>query len=72
MPNHTHTPTIPAKHYNNLEKYLLQLQGLNLALWTSSDIHEQLKPVCWIMAELLSNISTELDNMLNDNEEGGA
>ncbi len=70
MPKHIHTPIIPNKHYNNAEEYLLQAQALNLALWTSSDVHEQIKPVCGMMAELLSKINTELINMLDDNKGG--
>ncbi len=31
--------------YGIIEEYLMQAQALNLALRTSSDVHEQMKPV---------------------------
>ncbi len=56
--------------YEKIERYLLQAQGLNLALWTSSDVHEQIKPACWLMAELLSDITTEINGMQEENKRG--
>ncbi len=49
--------------YEKVERYLLQVQSLNLSLWTSHHTDEQMKPACWLMDDLLKNISTELDNM---------
>ncbi len=49
--------------YEKVERYLLQAQGLNLALWTSSDIDEQLKYACWLMDDLLKSINKEVDNL---------
>ncbi len=55
--------TLTPSHHEKLERYLLQAQGLNLALWTSSDIDEQMKLACWLMDDLLKNIGTEFDSM---------
>ncbi len=49
--------------YEKIERYLLQAQGLNLALWRSSDIDEQLKYACWLMDDLLKSINKEVDNL---------
>ncbi len=49
--------------YERIERYLLQAQGLSLALWTSNDMDEQMKSACWLMDDLLKNITAELDNM---------
>ncbi len=65
------TSTIsPQPHYDEACKYLSQAEGLNLALWTSSDVHEQIKPACWLMAELLSHITTEINGMQEENKRG--
>ncbi len=64
MSKQTDTSTVlTSSHHEKLERYLLQAQGLNLALWTSSDIDEQMKLACWLMDDLLKNIGTEFDNM---------
>ncbi len=55
--------TLTLSPYEKVERYLLQAQGLNLALWTSNDIDEQMKSACWLMDDLLKNITAELDNM---------
>ncbi len=55
--------TLTSSPYEKIERYLLQAQGLNLALWTSSDIDEQLKYACWLMDDLLKNINKEVDNL---------
>ncbi len=55
--------TLTSSPCEKAERYLLQAQGLNLALWTSSNIDEQMKYACWLMDDLLKNITTELDNM---------
>ncbi len=55
--------TLTSSPYEKVERYLLQAQGLNLALWTSSDIDEQLKYACWLMDDLLKNINKEVDNL---------
>ncbi len=62
--------TLTSSPYEKIERYLLQAQGLNLALWTSSDVHEQIKPACWLMAELLSHITTEINGMQEENKRG--
>ncbi len=69
MPNHTHT--IPATGpYDNICHYLPQTQALNLALWTSDDVHEQLKPAFQLMDDLLNHIAVELDNMPQESKGG--
>ncbi len=55
--------TLTLSPHERVERYLLQAQGLNLALWTSNDIDEQMKSACWLMDDLLKNITAELDNM---------
>ncbi len=60
MPEQTDLTSSP---YEKVERSLLQAQSLNLALWSSHHTDEQMKAACWIMDDLLKNISTELDNM---------
>ncbi len=52
--------------YSEIEETLMQAQALNLALWTSSDVHEQLKPVCGIMSDLLKDIDKEVGNLWSE------
>ncbi len=63
MSKQTDTSTVLTPPYEKAERYLLQAQGLNFALWTSNDIDEQMKSACWLMDDLLKNTTTELDNM---------
>ncbi len=55
--------TLTSSPYEKIERYLLQAQGLNLALWTSSNTDEQLKYACWLMDDLLKSINKEVDNL---------
>ncbi len=52
--------------YGIIEEYLMQAQALNLALRTSSDVHEQMKPVCGIMSDLLKNIDKEVSKLWDE------
>ncbi len=58
--------TLILSRYEKVERYLLQAQGLNLALWTSNDIDEQMKSACWLMDDLLKSITAELDHMCRE------
>ncbi len=49
--------------YTEIEEYLMQAQALNLALQTSGDMHEQIKPACGIMSDLLKNIDKGISNL---------
>ncbi len=69
MPNHI--LTIPTTSpYDNVCHYLSQTQALNLALWASGDVHEQLKPAFQLMDDLLNHIAVELDKMPQEDKGG--
>ncbi len=69
MPNHTHT--IPGTSpYDNACHYLSQTQALNLALWTSGDVHEQLKPAFQLMDDLLNHITIEVSKIQQESKGG--
>ncbi len=72
MPKQTPASTFSMlSPYDKAEQYLSQAEGLNLALWTSSDVHEQIKPVCSVMSDLLRSIEAEIRNMRDENKGSG-
>ncbi len=70
MSEQTNNLTTPRNSaYTEVERYLLQAEGLNLALWTSTDLDEKMKHVCWLMADLLRNIADEINNIHDEHNE---
>ncbi len=70
MPKHTHTHKQASDHYDEITKYLSQAQAVNLVLWSSSEAHDRVNPVFWLMDDLLSNIDAELEAMRDAHKRG--